>query len=74
MLLITILKSLLYSFNYGVRVCVCMWEYMHVSEDACRSQKSVVRSLGAGITGSCELPVVGPGNQILVLYKNSACS
>lgn len=31
-------------------------------------------SLGTGITGSCELPKIGAGNQILVLCKSSNMS
>ena len=30
--------------------------------------------LGAEVTGSCELPNMGAGNQTQVLYKNSTCS
>jgi hypothetical protein len=34
----------------------------------------VVRSPEAGVTGSCELPSMVVGNQILALWKNNTCS
>lgn len=30
--------------------------------------------LGAGVTGNCDLPKIGPGKQILVLCKSSKSS
>lgn len=48
--------------NQGM--AICMWRYVHVSEDAHRDQKRVSDHPGAGVTGSCQplIYVSGPNS------------
>ena len=44
---------------------------MYTSAGACRIQKRVSKCPGAGLTGNCEPPDMGSGDQTLVLCKQS---
>jgi hypothetical protein len=49
-------------------VCVCVRARVH------EMSAGAYRSLGAGVTGDCELSDVDAGTQTLVLLKNRKCS
>lgn len=51
-------------------MCVSMYEYVHVSAEACGGQMLGFPS-GARITGVCEAPKMGAGNQTWVFSKSS---
>lgn len=62
------LMALILFIYTHVYVCVHMY---YVCTIALRSWKKELDSLKLELTGSCELPHVGAGNQSWVLYKNS---
>ena len=47
----------------GMLICVslCVYVYVYMTAGTFRGQK-IVKCPGAGVTGSCELPIVGAGN------------
>lgn len=49
-----------------VYMCVYVYEYVYVYVYVC---VYICLHLGAGVTGNCELPGVGGGNQTQVLWK-----
>lgn len=55
-------------------VCVCMSGIcVHVSAGMYRVQKRELNP-GGGVTGDCELSVMGVGNPTHVLWETSKCS
>lgn len=50
-------------------VCECVLRSAGVDAGAPGAQR--LRSLGAGVRGSCELPVIGAGNRMWVLWNGS---
>lgn len=63
-------------FILFVVVCwVCVWMWVCAPQEMCwGTPQEDIGYLGAGVTGSCELPDVGAGNWTQVPRKNSACS
>lgn len=54
---------------------VSIFFYVHMGVDACKwSLENGIRSTGAGIIDSCELPGIGPVDWTVVLYKSTTCS
>lgn len=51
-----------------------VFRFVHINPGILQSSKEHVRSPGATVTGSCEAPGMGAGNQSPVLGKSSRCS
>lgn len=45
-----------------MHVCVSVCGYVHMSASALAGQKGLSEAPGAGVKGSCELPIVGAEN------------
>lgn len=58
------LKLLLYVFE-------C--EFLHMTAGAQGVQKIAIDPIGTGVTGGCELPELGVGNESHVFWGNSTC-
>lgn len=48
---------------------LCLWVYMFVNEE-----EEGIRAQRAGVTGNCELPILGPRNSTQAFCKSSSCS
>lgn len=57
------LKLLLYVFECG---------FVHMNAGAQVVQKRAIDPIGTGVTGGCELPELGIGNESQVFWRNSA--
>ena len=73
LLLFTFLK-VYFIFDLCVCVCVCLYRHVQTHGCWCFQTLEVLETVGAGVSASCELHVMGPGIQTLVLGKGSQCS